>query len=476
MTRQSPVVMLEFNELCPRLIERFMREGRLPQFEGLYGESQVYTTTAGEKPPYLEPWIQWVTIHSGLDFADHGIAFLGDGHHLQQKCIWDSLSDEGFRVWVCGSLNVRYDLPLNGSVLPDPWTATPPPFPDDLASYFAFVQANVVEHANHRPSTGTRDYLRYLRFLAFMASHGLSADSISAIAKQLLSERGGSNRFKRVAVLDKLHFDVFSAVYRKLRPDFSTFFLNSTAHLQHRYWREFEPEAFARKPTPEDQREFGTAIPFGYEQMDQLVGRVRRLVGEDATIILCSALSQQPCLKYDEPGGKVSYRPRNFEQLMAFAGVTATHTIAPAMSKAFQIAAAFENTTDATEAQRVLRGVQIQRRDLLFVQQVDKVLHLATQVDDDLPADAVVRSGDSRRVSRFSDLFHRFEDKKSGMHHADGVLWIRRRDARHRVHAEPVPLTSIAPTILRLFGTPRPAFMRGEALPLESPDVRGAAA
>jgi len=30
-------------------------------------------------------------------------------------------------------------------------------------------------------------------------------------------------------------------------------------------------------------------------------------------IIFCTALSQQPCVMYEDQGGKVPYRPRSFE-------------------------------------------------------------------------------------------------------------------------------------------------------------------
>src|SRR2546430_3338229 len=85
----SSVILLEFNELSPELIDGFMRAGELPSFQRLYRESSVSTTDAQESAPNLEPWIQWVTFHTGLSFDEHGIFHLGDGHKLKQKCVWD---------------------------------------------------------------------------------------------------------------------------------------------------------------------------------------------------------------------------------------------------------------------------------------------------------------------------------------------------------------------------------------------------
>lgn len=43
----------------PPLMSRFMSQEKLPNFQKLYDEGQVYVTQAEEEAPYLEPWIQW---------------------------------------------------------------------------------------------------------------------------------------------------------------------------------------------------------------------------------------------------------------------------------------------------------------------------------------------------------------------------------------------------------------------------------
>ena len=57
------VLLLEFNELSPLLMERFVGGGLLPNFKILHDVSEIYTTEAVEKYRYLEPWIQWITVH-----------------------------------------------------------------------------------------------------------------------------------------------------------------------------------------------------------------------------------------------------------------------------------------------------------------------------------------------------------------------------------------------------------------------------
>src|ERR1700730_16936993 len=169
--KRERIVCLEFNELCPALMDQFISEGKLPNFQRLRSESHVYLTDAEEKPPNLEPWIQWVTVHSGMQFKEHRVFHLGDGPALRQKCVWDLLSDANYKVAVCGSMNIHYESPINGYMLPDPWTLHTEAHPRSLMPYLKFVQTNVQEHSNNCVPLQPSDYARFVKF---MWSHGLS--------------------------------------------------------------------------------------------------------------------------------------------------------------------------------------------------------------------------------------------------------------------------------------------------------------
>ena len=99
--------------------------------------------------------------------------------------------------------------------------------------------------------------------------------------------------WKRVSLLDRLQYDLFACYYRRLQPDFATFFSNSTAHLQHSYWRHMDPAPFALKPSAAETEQYGDAVLYGYEAMDRLIGRFLRLIDDETVVILSSALSQQ---------------------------------------------------------------------------------------------------------------------------------------------------------------------------------------
>jgi hypothetical protein len=441
-------------------MDRFIEEGKLPNFKRLREQSTVFLTEAEERAPDLEPWIQWVNVHTGVPYQEHGIFRLSEGHKLRQKCIWELVSNSGMPVWVCGSMNVNYDNTINGWILPDPWATDVPPHPNDLEIYFRFVQQNVLEYTRERVPLTKADYAR---FVQFMISHGLSLWTVNSTLKQLASEkRTHAGRWRRAFVMDKLQFDLFAAVYHRIKPRFSTFFLNSTAHMQHVYWRDMQPELFKLPPEPGRQTEYSTAILQGYQEMDKLVGRLFNLVGTDAVIIFATALSQQPYLEYEAMGGKVGYRPVNFEALLEFAGVNTRFRVAPVMAEQFWIH--FEDAAGAQDALAKLSALHVGERQAIANRREGNSVFAACQIRQKIDAGAQLTIADSDRSIPFSQMFYLSGKMKSGMHHRDGILWISDPRRPHAIHPEKVGLISIAPTILELLGLDKPRYMKGNSL------------
>jgi hypothetical protein len=295
-----------------------------------------------------------------------------------------------------------------------------------------------------------------------MASHGLSGETIAAFARQFLAERATDQYWKRATLLDKLQFDVFRWYYRKARPQFATFFSNSTAHFQHYYWREMEPHLFKVQPTPEQRAARENAILYGYKEMDKLLFRLMDLADSNTIVIFATAISQKPCLIYEEQGGKVLYRPRDFSKLMSFADVSEPHTVAPVMAEVFNIH--LDNEQDAARVETKLQGVRVEGRPAMQIQRQGTMMHAKCQVHAQLSSEARIESANGRHATSFFDLFYQMDDLKSGMHDPDGMLWIRMPDKQFTPASGKVPLAAVAPTILRLLSLPSPAHMKAPPL------------
>jgi hypothetical protein len=448
------LILIEFNELCPALLDRFMEQGILPNFRHFYESSTVYTTDADEEAPNLEPWIQWPTVHSGLPFRDHRVFHLGDGRHLEHKCIAELLSDAGVPVGVCASMNLNY-RDLNGYVVPDPWDKEGVPHPEWLRPFYRTVSRQVQESSRDEPLS----FADLWQFGTFLLRNGLRLGTVKRIVAQLWSERRDPGlRWRRACILDRLLYDVFRSLNRRFGVSFATFFCNSTAHFQHYYWRHMEPESFTAPVPATDHPSLRGAVEFGYRQMDELLGQIMNDY-PDTRLMLCSALSQQPWTDTT----KCTFRPSRFETLLEFAGVSAESAeVKPVMAEEFHVEC--PDDTFAEEAEARFQELTVDGQPLMKVQRSGRSLFAGCRITDAAVLERPVQRRSDGVHRPFSDLFYMVHTMRSGRHHPDGVFW--ERTGRHQLVPGRVPLTAVAPTVLAQFGVAQPQAMRESPLSL----------
>lgn len=454
------MIVLELNELCPALLDRFIAAGDLPNLARLRAESVVCVTDAGEPQGRLNPWIQWVTAHTAVGFEEHGVFKLGEGANLTVPTIADAVGDAGGSVWLCGPMNVVPTKPVRGRWLPDPWNPDDSIAPADMAPFAGFVRANVQEHSNaaHRLSSRA-----YLGFLAYMVSHGQSFATLRATIAQLVGERTGRRpRWRRSALLDRFQWDVFRHVLRREHPTLATYFSNTVAHNQHLFWRYMDPEPFELKPSDAELATYGDAIRSAYQETDRLVGDAMALAGPDATLVLCTALSQQPYVLKETQGGKRFYRPHDIARFVQQLGVVDLERVAPVMSEQFHLFFADEATASAAET--ALRGATVGEETAFEIRRAGTDLFAGFSLAHDLPADAVIEVPATGARVPVHGALYRSETAKSGYHHPDGALRIRSPGLAPAVVDERVPLRALAPTLLDLLGVPVPSTMTTPAI------------
>jgi hypothetical protein len=438
------VMLLEFNELSPSLLERWMAEGKLPNFKRFHDRSHVFTAVADEtNPDYLEPWIQWYSLHTGLSYRQHGVFHLTDGPKASHKDIWQTLAENGLKVGNCGSMNARALRAVDSFYLPDPWCTSETPHPTELSAFHKVVTNRVQE--NSTAGTGALTLGDQGRFLAFLLSHGLRLSTLWAVARQLWSDTllRQETAWKRVVLLDKMQMDLFRYYWRLFQPDFATFFLNSTAHYQHGYWHCLFPESFASPADPAQLRRFGGAILFGYQQMDRLLEAFFEFERQDVMLILSTALSQHANSRADRP----YYRPRDARRLLTGLDIH-PEMLQPVMSE--QYSARFVDQSAADQARKRLEGLSVDGLPLFdFAPAPPNTVFFGCDIHEAIDNSARIEGLDAS----FPDIFYVLPHTKSGVHHPDGVLWIK--NGEHRVHTEKVSILDVVPTLLEHFGIDR---------------------
>jgi hypothetical protein len=349
------------------------------------------------------------------------------------------LARNGYRVANCGSMNAKAIQGQDNVFVPDPWCTTEPPNPAELSAYY-----DVVTRLVHDSSSGQVKALpksAYVRFLNFMLGHGLSMTTITSILKQLWSDTvmRKPTSWKRVVILDKLQFDIFRHYWRTKKPQFSTFFLNSTAHYQHAYWHLLFPDKFA--PPIESNAPPGAegAILYGYQQMDDLLARFARLESEGATLVLSTALSQQA----NPNAGKVFYRPHDAAAFLRILDADCQELL-PVM--AHQYSARFANEQEAEKVRIKLTSLKCDGKPVIDIaDSPESTIFFGVRSGPPVPKSARVQGSQGVEFA-FHDHFYILPTIKSGAHHPDSVLWIK--NGQPKRHAKPVSILDILPTIL----------------------------
>jgi hypothetical protein len=456
------LIALELNELCPALLQRWMAEGSLPNFKALHDQSDVFVTQADvDEPALLEPWIQWYSVHTGLPYDQHRVFHLTEGKTGGHDDVYRILMAAGRRVASFASMNVARFASEGSLFVADPWSEDGDASPAELNRYNRFVSHNVREYSNASDRMSAGDHAK---FLGFMARHGLSAATVGTIATQLASERVRDRAlaWRRVAILDALQYDVFRSYYRALKPDFASFFANSTAHLQHSFWRHMDPAPFTVRPDAAEMALYGDAVKFGYQAMDKLVGRFMKLAkAEGASLMFLTALSQQPFLRHEELGGQHFYRLHSVGAFLQRIGV-AVREVSPTMTH--QYLAQFGSANEASAAKARLTALRLDDGRNVFgfpdVEAQPGSLYFGCQISTLTPAETPVIDG--KTAITFGELFYRIDAIKSGRHHPDGCLWIQ--TGRHRTHDAKPSILDVLPTQLEMLGVPLPQGLAGQSL------------
>lgn len=450
---QQRIILIEFNELSPTLLQRWMAEGRLPNFRRFHDAAQVFTGVADtSESTCLEPWIQWYSLHTGLGFDQHGVFNLTDGPRAGHLDIWHALLAAGYRVGNFAGMNATGFAAPGSFYLPDPWCNTERPFPAELDTYQRVVLSKVQENSNGTAAVGRAEYTAFLRYLM---THGLRAKSVVAALRQLTSEAlTRQTSWKRAALLDKLQFDLFRHHWDRAKPDFASFFVNSTAHFQHAYFHLLQPDAFDLPAERLDDPVHRDAILYGYQQMDALLGDFFALERQGTLLVLATALSQHP----NPNAGNRYYRPRNAMRLLNWVGVKPARLL-PVMAQ--QFSAEFADEAAAEAARVRLAQLTCEGRPVIgFVQAPARTLFFDNAVRRAVPADAQVMFGN--QTLPFHDLFYEIPHTKSGAHHPDSVLWFK--TGTHQTYLERTSILNVMPTLLDYYGVAVPPDRRGRSM------------
>lgn len=292
MVSGRKLLLVALNEFNRPLLEEAVDVFSLPHLGRLTRLHHIGSFTRDTyDSDFLEPWSQWVNVHTGKETREHGIKHLGDTPELSTPQLWETLSKHGLRSCVWGALNAkRGRAPLCTVFVPDPWTYSEQAYPEDLQDLVAFP----------RYVAKNRTSLSGLTFLNHAARAGRYFTSTEYVRELVTrsSDLASVLPFFREEFLSYNLFEYFSGLMfldrlRSGQQDFGFLFLNSVAHVQHYHWK--------------GPLEANEKLRYTLALVDAFLGKVFELDGYE--LICTNGLSQKNTA--DEPPW-VSYRISDF--------------------------------------------------------------------------------------------------------------------------------------------------------------------
>jgi hypothetical protein len=296
---------VELNEFNLELARSLAETHGLPNLRRVLGLPHTTTTTRDrEETGFLEPWVQWVSIHTGTESAVHGIRHLGDVDKLGEPQVWERLSEQGVSSGAWGVMNAtRGDAPRCRFFLPDPWTFSEPGHPAPLEDLLAL------------PRYAARNYLHLSRWRAVrLGGRFLRALLTAGITLRLLAElpallralaRFGPKHFVLISFFDYASTLLFLRYKRRYDPALTLIFLNSLAHAQHHHWTRGTEGSTA-------------PLEFAYRYADRCLGLLLDALQPDEALLVMNGLSQ---MNTNHETSWVLYRPYDPERFLEALGI-----------------------------------------------------------------------------------------------------------------------------------------------------------
>jgi hypothetical protein len=469
--KRNKVLLLELNEITWTLIEPMLARGQLPNLARLRRDGAWGAPRSVDLPPHLDPWITWVTVHTGVPRAVHGASVLEqDAATIRTPRTWDHAVAAGRSIGVFGSISAYPPRPVPGFMVPGPFAPGPETFPPYLEPVQRVNRMQVRIHNRIEPESRLRSMARDgLGLLAL----GLTPRTLVRAGLQLARERlVPHRRWRRVALQPLVNFDVFARLYRRYRPDYATWHTNHVAHYMHHYWRAHDDSGFLAPASPEEKRRFGAAVEYGYRIADELIGRALRLVDRDTVLVVASSMGQKPYVSEEYRAGRLGVSFRSLDRVLEIIGASGVVRSYPVMAPQWNLV-----IPDAAERARVrtalLRahreGGPGETREAFAVTETGDILTVNPKgLAQRHPALRYFFPGSPGAAAEgyaFADLFDiQAPTAKEGMHDPVGTLLLWGPGIRAGLELRDTSNLDIAPTLLALLGVPVPSFMQGRVL------------
>jgi hypothetical protein len=418
------MLLIELNEFNRDLLQRLSARHGLENIARVLGWNHAVTWTSDEYDTgFLEPWVQWVSVHTGVPSSRHHVKNLGDVPNLAEDQIWERWSRRSVSSVVWGVMNGnRRDASACKAFIPDPWTFAEDAWPPKYQGLIALPRYLAKNYLDFSKLTAARKGVDLVRTLVRSTKGSDFRDGLRIFWRGL--RQFGPTNAVFIIFFEYLSAMAFIRSVEEDRPQAAIIFINMLAHVQHHYWQTGDGSDCPQ-------------IAFAAFAVDEILGKLLTRCGSkigDNRVVLMNALSQT-CTIEEPPW--ILYRPNNHVALVAFLGVKATR-VEPLMT--YDAHVFFANQEDAAAGTAILEGARIEGKPLFYVEpDAHDPLKLFYRVAMTDPVGSDAEFIYRNKAARFAEYFTAIV-QRTGKHNQNGDLFAnfeigRQKFLNHEVSA-----------------------------------------
>jgi hypothetical protein len=401
------MLLIELNEFNRDLLQNVAAIHKLTHLQRVLGWSRASTFTLDEyETGFLEPWVQWVSVHTGVPSSQHGVKNLGDVPNLAEDQIWERWSKRGLSSIVWGVMNGnRRNATACKVFVPDPWTFSEDAHPAEYQGLISLPRYIAKNYLDFSKWTSARKGFDLVRTLVRSTKGSDFIDGLRVFWRGF--RQFGPTNAVFIVFFEYLSAMAFIRAVERYRPDAAIVFINMLAHVQHHYWKSRDGS---------DCPQIAFAATVVDEILGKMLARCETVIGS-GRVALMNALSQT-CTIEEPPW--ILYRPNNHARLVSFLGLQATR-VEPLMT--YDAHAFFANAEQALSAVAILRGARIDGKPLFFVEPDSHdpcKLFYRVAISDPVGPDAEIVF--RNKSARFADYFTAIV-QRTGKHNQYGDLF-----------------------------------------------------
>lgn len=439
-TSEKHLILVELNEVNFDIARLYTEKypGRFRVIEELLAQDHI-TTTSEARYDLLEPWIQWVSVHTGQTFEEHKVYRLGDMCLTDTPQFFELLEQQGYRVGSISAMNAANRMRTCEYFIPDPWTKTP----SDKSPWSSLLSKTLAQVVNDNSQSRIT-----LQSLLTLAAGLLRFSQLKHWPLYLrLGLRSRKAPWRKALLLDLFLNDLHNTLYRKKSPHFSTVFLNAGAHIQHHYF--FNAQVLPETNPLKNPNWYIDSKEDPIEEMlsvyNAILADVNRIPNTE--VIVATGLSQVP---YDR--AKFYYRLKNHDAFLKQLGIRFV-SVVPRMTRDFLIQ--FESEHDATDAMKALSSIVNAKDGVALFEEIDhrgNTLFVTLTYPSEIRADSpfVYRSNP---IDIYQDVV--FVAVKNGMHHPKGYVFAS-QEIRRQLPPANIHVAALFNTVMNYFSRSEP--------------------